>query len=316
MAKPLSCAILGGSGYLGSYLTETLSARGHAVCVFDRNNPHEQWPDLAAKDIEWQQGDFLNEHELRRAVAGRDVVYHLICTTPSESNRDVFTDMRFNVIGTLNLLELGRRREYGKLVFVSSGGYVYGMARNLPIDETHPTEPLSAYGISKLTNEKYIRLYHSLYGLEYCILRFGNVFGARQPTDGSHGVISVFLNKVLRGDTIEIQGDGSVVRDYVHVADVTDALVRAATYRGEDALFNIGTGVGRSINDIVEAISRVSGLSLERRYLSGRPLDVPANILNATKAKRLLGWEACVPFDEGIASTLKWLRKQSQSVPA
>ncbi len=311
--KPLTCTVLGGSGYLGSYLCEALSARGHAVRVFDRNDPYERWPDLAVHGLEWQRGDFLNEDELRRAVAGRDVVYHLICTTPSESNRDAAADVRFNVLGTLALIELGRQGEFGKLVFVSSGGYVYGVARELPIKETHPTEPRCAYGIGKLTIEKYLSMYNYLYELEYCILRLANVFGARQPVNAAHGVVSVFLDKVLRGGSIEVWGDGSIVRDYVHVSDVTDALLRAGDYRGEEPLFNIGSGVGRSIDDVVATIESTVGRPVERRYRAARPLDVPTIVLDSSKARRLLGWEPRMPFEDGVVSTMNWLKQRAET---
>lgn len=308
------CLILGGRGFIGSHLVDALLARGYKVRCFDR--PHVQpisSSHLSDPNFELYEGDFASEADVASALQGCDICFHLVSTTlPKSSNADPVFDVDSNVIGTVRLLDHSVRLGVKKVVFASSGGTVYGIPARVPIEETHPTDPLSSYGITKLSIEKYLHLYNVLYGLDYTVLRLANPFGEHQRVDASQGAIAVFFGKVLRGETVEIWGDGSVVRDYIYIADVINALIASADYVGTDRVFNIGSGRGYSLNEILVAIENVTGLKAERQYLQGRPFDVPANVLCIDRANKVLNWSPETSFEDGLRRFYDWLRTEER----
>ncbi len=307
----MKCLILGGGGFIGSHLCEALLAQGHHVRILDRPNLARFKPFGYEEKVEWIDGDFVNRKDVDNAVSGCDIIYHLVSTTlPSSSNANPAYDVETNVIGTLHLLEAVRKHKVRKIIFVSSGGTVYGIPEEIPIRETHPTEPICSYGISKLAIEKYLNLFNLLHGIEYCVLRFSNPFGERQRVSAAQGAITVFISKALRNEEIEIWGDGSVTRDYFHVSDAVSALIKALSYEGNNRVFNIGSGVGRSLNEILDAIDTLTGTPVKRVYLPSRAFDVPVNILDISKAADLLDWKPQMPFIEGLSRTAQWLKLQ------
>ena len=177
------------------------------------------------------------------------------------------------------------------MVYVSSGGTIYGIPEHVPTPESAATSPITAYGVTKLAVEKYLHLYHHLYGLEYRVLRVANPFGPYQTAVKNQGVIAAFMRQALRGEPIDVWGDGSVVRDYIYIDDVISAMLAAATHEGPSRVFNVGRGEGRSLAEIVEAIEAVSGLVIPARYGAARPIDVPRSILDITLARQELGWQ-------------------------
>jgi UDP-glucose 4-epimerase len=259
--------------------------------------------------METVTGDFLNYGDLTRALSGIEVVFHLISTTlPKPSNDNPVYDIETNLVGTLRLLELCRAHRVRKVVFSSSGGTVYGVPSSVPIPESHPTSPLCSYGIHKLAIEKYLHLDYALYGLDYCILRSSNPYGERQRTDAAQGAVAVFLDRALRGEAIEIWGDGSVVRDYVYVGDVADAFVRSLSYEGAQRVFNIGSGTGTTLKDLVEKIGALLGRKLAVAYRPARRVDVPVNVLDSSAAARLLDWRPRTSLAQGLQRTCDWMR--------
>lgn len=300
--------ILGGAGFIGSHLCDALLSAGHAVRLFDRSgiSPYRVFSEQ--EQIEWMQGSFNSEADIEQAVAGCHVVFHLVSTTlPKSSNDDPVYDVESNVVGTLRLLDAAWRASVEKVVFVSSGGTVYGVPKTVPIPETHPTDPVSSYGIGKLAIEKYLHLYHVLHGLDYTVLRLANPFGERQRVNAAQGAVAVFMNRAIHNQPIEIWGDGSVVRDYIYIADVINALMKAAFYHGEERLFNIGSGQGKSLNEILAAIETLLHRPVARTYLAGRAFDVPANVLDIAHAQKQLAWTPQILFEDGLARTFHWL---------
>ena len=307
--RNMKCLILGGGGFMGSHLSEALLAGGYAVRIFDRPNLNRFKSFQRDEAVEWIEGDFINREHVDNAVSGCEIIYHLVSTTlPRSSNENPAYDVETNVIGTLHLLEATRKHKIKKVIFVSSGGTVYGIPREIPIKESHPTEPICSYGISKLSIEKYLNLFHLLHGIEYCVLRLSNPYGERQRVSAAQGAIAVFLNKALRNEAIEIWGDGSVTRDYFHVSDAVSALVKALSYEGDNRIFNIGSGVGRSLNEILDAIDLLLGTPVKRIYSPSRAFDVPVNILDISKAEDILNWKPQIPFSEGLSRTARWLK--------
>nr|WP_323690107.1 NAD-dependent epimerase/dehydratase family protein [Rhizobium sp. AN95] len=196
-----------------------------------------------------------------------------------------------------------------RIVFISSGGTVYGVPKTIPISEEHSTYPTSSYGITKLAIEKYLDLYRSLHGLEYVTLRLANPYGVGQRLDAQQGAIAVFLARALRGEEISIWGDGSVIRDYIYVDDAIDAMVRSVDVNIQGGcVVNIGAGVGYSINEILSAIEKVTGRRTNKKYVEGRTYDVPANVLDISAAARLLGWTPKISLEEGLLRFSNWIK--------
>jgi UDP-glucose 4-epimerase len=305
--RQMKCVLLGGAGFMGSHLAERLLAAGHTVRVFDIHD--RGFADGARRrDLEWVRGDFLDPGAVAAAIAGCQGVFHLVSTTlPQSSNQNPAGDVADNIVGTLHLLEACRREGGRKIVFASSGGTVYGVPRAVPITEDHPTHPITSYGIGKLTIEKYLELYRVLHGVDYCVLRIANPFGERQRIASGQGAVTTFLQRACSGEPIEIWGDGSVVRDYLYVGDVAEALMRALDHRGERRIINIGSGVGRDLNEIIAAIETVIGRAVERHHVPARSFDVPANVLDIGLARTELGWQPATAFEEGLRRTLRWV---------
>ena len=309
----MKCAVLGGGGFIGSAVVDRLLTEGHRVRIFERSGvaPYRRFE--ISEKVEWVGGDFLNPEDVGGAVAGVDTVVHLISTTlPKTSNDDPIHDVRSNVIATLQLLDTMLKLRVPRVVFISSGGTVYGVPKYLPIDEDHPTDPLVSYGITKLTIEKYLHLYRRLHGLETVTLRVSNPYGQRQRVDTGQGAVGVFVDRAIRGVPIEIWGDGSTSRDYVHVEDVAAAFTRTVAYQGSKTVFNIGSGAGVSLNELIAMLGKILGSTIEPRYAKARAFDVPANVLSNRLAKDELGWEPSIALEDGLASTVDW---QRQAIP-
>ena len=304
------CLVLGGGGFLGGHLVEALQGTGCRVRVFDRLSKRAAAAFLAPT-TEWHEGDFGNRGDVAAALDGCDVAFHLVATTlPRASNEDPVHDLESNLLPTVRFLDLALEHGIKKVVFASSGGTVYGKPLLVPIPETHPTQPLCSYGIHKLAIEQYLHLYHSLHGLAYCVLRLANPFGERQRSDASQGAVAVFLDRALRGEEVTVWGDGSAVRDYVYVGDVARAFCQAAAYESPTGVFNIGSGQGRSVNELLAALEALLGRPVQRQYVPGRAFDVPVNVLDTTLAARTLGWQPSVPFRDGLERTLESLRRE------
>ena len=302
----MRCAVLGAGGFIGTNLCRALVGRVAHLRAFGRR---QSFPE-ALHGCEWTPGDFADPTCTAAAVAGCDVVFHLVnATTPASANVDKVADLNANVASSLHLLDACRETGVQRIVFVSSGGTVYGIPDQLPTPEAATTSPITAYGISKLATEKYLALYEYLYGLEYRVLRVANPFGPYQTALKSQGVIAAFLHRALVGKPIEIWGDGSVIRDYVFINDVVDALILASTHHGAARIFNIGSGEGRSLNDIVSVMERLLDKSIPVEYRPGRLVDVPVSILDISLAQNEFGWRPRVSLEAGMQATIEWMKR-------
>jgi UDP-glucose 4-epimerase len=301
--SPLTVAVLGASGFIGSHLIDALLERGHRVLALSRSFPGLIGVSaLGHPELEYYVVDLSLPQSLEKALHGVDVCFHLASTTlPSTSNLDPGFDIGSNLLGTINLLEAACNAAVKRVVFSSSGGTVYGIPKQVPISESHPTNPTCSYGITKLAIEKYLALYKQLHGLDSVVLRIANPYGERQRQEAAQGAVAVFLAKALRGEAIEIWGDGTVVRDYLHVSDVVRALLAAADYGGTQPLFNIGSGHGLSLNQLIQAIEKELGGDIQVNYTSGRSCDVPVSILDIQLAAFELGWKPGISFSDGLA---------------
>jgi UDP-glucose 4-epimerase len=290
--------VLGGSGFLGRHLVKGLLNAGARVRVFDRNVPGDAHH---TQDIEVVLGNFVTGEGFEEALRDVDIVYHLVSTTvPSTSNDDPVADVQSNLVGTLRLLQQVQAANVKRIVFVSSGGTVYGNPSALPVPESHPLNPLCSYGVVKAAIENYLSMYSKLYGLNVTVLRVANPYGMHQHRIGVQGVIPTFIGKMMRGEPIEIWGDGSVVRDYIYVDDVVSALL-AASGEGVSGTFNIGSGEGHSLIDVLQIIRRITGLEGEVRFLPQRKFDVEEIYLDIEHARDGLNWQPKYSLEAGCA---------------
>ncbi len=298
--------VLGGGGFIGSTIVDRLLLVGHEIRVFERPRvePYRKFAEF--ERVEWIGGDFSNAHDINKAVEGMDIVLHLISTTlPKNSNDDPIYDVQSNVVATLQLLKAMVIQCVQKIVFISSGGTVYGNPLYLPIDEKHPTNPIMSYGITKLTIEKYLQMYKYLHNINPVILRVTNPYGERQRIETAQGAVGIFIHHALKDIPLEIWGDGRVSRDYIHVSDVAEAFVKAIEYSGTQTCFNISTGVGTSLNELIEMLEKVLGKSVKRHYFSGRSIDVPVNVLSNAFAQEELKWTPAISIELGIVRTVQ-----------
>ena len=307
----LRCLVLGGGGFLGSHLIDGLLDNGYEVIIFDKENVDTKNINHNIKKISLILGDFANESDIRIAIKDIDYIFHFIGTTlPESSTQNPVYDIESNVISTIRMLEISKSTNIKKIIFASSGGTIYGIPQQIPISEDHPTNPICAYGISKLIIEKYLHFYYKLYGLDYVSLRFSNAYGERQDPNGTQGAIAVFLGNIFSGHPINIWGDGTVIRDYIYVKDIVDACLKALeTPALKYRVLNIGSGIGLSLNELIAALKQTVGKEIQVQYTPGRKIDVPANVLDITLAQRVLQWKPQIGIEEGLRKTFQYLKE-------
>lgn len=303
----MKCLILGGSGFIGSHVVDAALARGHMVRVYDRA-PERFRPTPPA--VEFVQGDLGDTASLAEAMVGVDMVFHLVSTTvPTTANLDPIADIRGNLIATLRLMELMRAQGVRRMLYLSSGGTVYGVPAVDPVPEDHPLRPISSYGIVKVAIENYIRMEASLNGLEAVILRPSNPFGPRQGHGGVQGIIGTYMWRHAQGEGMELWGDGSIVRDFIDVRDLARLCLTCAE-AGTTGTFNAGAGEGHSVREIIDGIGRVSGTPLTPAIKPGRKFDVPRVVLDISAVRAATGWSPEISFEAGLAETWDWVKEQ------
>ncbi|MEX2418857.1 MAG: GDP-mannose 4,6-dehydratase [Acidimicrobiia bacterium] len=304
--------VTGGAGFIGSHLVELLVDREWEVLVVD---------DLSSGRIDNLVGarrrgianihvTSIDEPELADLV-GRfapEVIFHLAAQSKVRpSVEDPLNDARINVLGTVNLLEAARKAGVRKLCFASTGGAIYGDGVKLPAKETSVKAPESPYGISKKVVEDYFRWYSEMYGVDYTLLALANVYGPRQDPGLEGGVTAIFSLAMLEERRPVIFGDGTQTRDFVFVEDVCDAFHRAADTAGGQFI-NIGSGVETSVLTLYEVLAGITGYPTKPEFAPAKPGEIQRSVLDASRAKKELGWEAWTPLEEGLAKTVEWYR--------
>jgi UDP-glucose 4-epimerase len=316
--RPERVLVTGGAGFIGSHVADRCLAEGCEVTVLDdlSSGRRERVP-AGATFVEMA----LEDPRLDQVLAdGRfdTVSHHAAQIDVRVSVDDPLRDARTNVTGLLHLLEGARRHGSPRIVYISSGGVVYGEPEQIPTPERHAKLPLSPYGVGKLAGEHYLAYYAGVHGAEYAALRYSNVYGPRQDPHGEAGVVAIFGLRILSGEPITIFGDGEQERDYVYVGDVADANWLAATCplppaRDIDArAWNIGTGRGTSVNELANLLMRVAGREVDRLRAGERPGELRRSVLDCSRAAAELGWRARTPLEEGLARTMEFLRQESK----
>lgn len=303
--------VTGGTGFIGSFVVEALLSNGHEVRVIANGRQLPVYLQKLSNQITYYQGDFGETDVLEKALPGCDAVIHLAWSTvPKQTRGATAYEFSGNLNSNINLIEKCIDFNIDKFVFISSGGTVYGIPEQIPVGENHPQNPISNYGLGKLTMEKLLYLYHHNQKFNYTVLRVSNAYGERQNLYKNQGVIGVWLKNISQNKPIEIWGDGSVVRDYVYVQDVAHAVLNALAKVKSADIYNIGGGgKGHSLNDIIAVIKVGLGISFEVNYKPSRNFDVPVNVLDISKAIAEIGYQPTIDLSEGISRTWQWINE-------
>ena len=304
----MNTLVIGGAGFIGTHLVSKLLATGRTVTILDRRTDAIQ---ELPRGADYVAGDFGQCQLIRELLCNHEEVIHLAYTSvPKTSFENPFSDLLENLPPTVQLFaetaESGR-----KLLFVSSGGTVYGEAGMLPIREDHPTRPISPYGLTKLTLEGYAHLYAVTHGLKFVCVRPANAFGPGQKPFTGQGFIASAMTSMMRGLPVTVFGQRGTVRDYIYVGDLAAGIVSALEKGRPSEIYNLGSGVGRTNMDVIEAITPLlEGLAYKIRieHLPERTFDVRANILDSGKLHKDTGWSPTTPFDKGLLRTREWLK--------
>ena len=303
--------VTGGTGFIGSFVVEALLQDGHEVLVIANGRQLPAYLEMLTNQITYYQGDFGETDILEKALPGCDAVIHLAWSTvPKQTKGATAFEFSSNIPSNINLIEKCIDFKVDKFIFISSGGTVYGIPDQIPLTELHGLNPISNYGLGKLTMEKLLHLYNYTHNIKYTILRVSNAYGERQNLYKNQGVIGVWLKNIVQKKKIEIWGDGSVVRDYVYVKDVAAAVLNALAQIKNPSIYNIGGGKGYSLNDIVAAINTGLNIGVEVEYKPSRNFDVPVNILDISKAQKEIEFKPTIGLAEGIIRTWKWIQKE------
>lgn len=300
--------VTGGAGFIGSHVADLYIENGYDVVVVDdlstgrrsNLNPAAKFVEMDIRDpelskiFELEQPDFINHHAAQMDVR-RSMVEPLF-------------DADVNVVGSLNLLECARHFGVRRVVYISTGGAVYGEPEYLPCDEAHPIRPICPYGASKHTFEHYLYMYYVNYGLDYTVLRYPNVYGPRQDPHGEAGVVAIFTGQMLQRDEVVINGDGKQTRDFVYVGDCAEANLLALETEHESGIFNLGSGIGSSVNQIYQILKDITVYDKDEIHGPAKLGETRAIYLDASKARAILGWKPKVELREGLERTVEYFR--------
>lgn len=300
-----SC-VIGGAGFIGGYVTRQLVASGREVVVLDRSpQPAHELP----PKVNYISGDYSDRGTLRDVISEMDELIDLAYTTvPKTSFEDPIYDIVSNLPQSVGMIQEALSVNIKKLLIISSGGTVYGQTSESPIKEDHPTNPISPYGITKLTIEKYALMYAVLEKLPVVIVRPGNAYGNEQAAFTGQGFIATAIQSILNNQPVDIFGNPGTVRDYIHVSDIAKGIVAALDFGRSGMIYNIGSGIGLNNTEVVETLSsfaKQDGYQPDINYLPLRKYDVPFNILDCSKLTEISGWKPTIPFPLGVEKAWK-----------
>lgn len=304
----MNVLVTGGTGFIGTHLVAALLRGGHQVRVISRQPDAGLAGGLTGR-VEVVQGNFFGETSFARCTEGIDLVYHLLWTSLPRSAPEFSVHyLEANVGYSLRLLDACVASGVGKVVFASSGGTVYGITDHHPIGEDAPLQPITNYGITKVAFEKYLALYHYQHGLDYAVARIANAYGEHQDPLKRQGVVAAWLYNILKQQEIEVWGDGSVVRDYIHADDLAGILVLLGSQTSSVKVFNVGSGVGYSLNQVLDTLREVTTTNPTVRYLRQHKDDVPFNTLDVRQLSKVLGQLSLTSFEQGVRSVYDHFR--------
>lgn len=309
MARTL---VIGGNGFIGSHLVDALAEAGHEVSAFDRYRSGEPtFKTIAATVV---QGEFLSRSDLEAAVQGQDYVFHFLSTTtPATAESDPTLDIRTNVAQTVELLESCVAAGVKRVYFASTGGAIYGPQGKADYSEIDRALPISPYGIGKLSIEHYLHYFRTKHGLESTALRISNPYGTRQKADKKQGLIPIALRQIALGRPVTRMGSGSMVRDYVFVEDLVRMITPMVGVETEFDLYNLGSGIGHSVNEIIESLQRVTNISFGVNEVPVPPTFIDRVVLNTARYRSEFTSATLTAIDDGVRMTYEEIQGQSNA---
>jgi UDP-glucose 4-epimerase len=312
----LKILVTGGAGFIASHIADAYIAEGHEVAIVDdlsRGNERNLNP-----KAKFHLGSILDREFLRQVFECEKpdaINHHAAQMDVRRGVKEPIFDASVNILGSLNLLELAVEYHTKKIIYISTAGAAYGEPQTLPVAENHPINPITPYGISKHTVEHYLFTFRFLYGLDYTVLRYGNVYGPRQSSKGEAGVFAIFCEQMIGGIQPVIYGDGTKYRDYVFIEDAVRANVAALT-SGSGDIFNIANGKPTTDYEIFAMIRDLLGVRIEPKYAAIRPGEIEKIIMDISKAETSLGWKPVVSMADGARQTVEFFKSQSSGVEA
>ena len=306
----MNILVTGGAGFIGSHIVDKYLALGHSVPIVDNLSTGKK--ENINPDAKFIEMDIKDESISKVFEDGKfDLLSHQAAQMDVRvSVNDPKFDAQNNIIGSLNLYENCREYKVKKIIFASSGGTVYGEQNEFPCDETHPTNPVSPYGIGKLTNEYYLYYYKQVYGIDYVALRYGNVFGPRQNPNGEAGVIAIFANRFINNVQPIINGDGLITRDYIFISDVVEANVRSIEDE-VNGIYNVTTGIETNVNHIFQVLKDKTSSTLEETHGPAKKGEQRRSVCSFEKFKTKHNWFPKVSFIDGIDKTVDFFKKSN-----
>lgn len=304
--------VTGGAGFIGSHITDAYIKSGHEVAVADNLSVGKR--ENVASGAKFYQVDITDYEALKRVVdefKPEVINHHAAQKSVTASVADPVADATINIIGGLNLLNLAKEYGVKRIIFASTGGAIYGEAKEMPTPETYSPKPEAPYGITKLSFENYLRFFAANFGLKTVILRYSNVYGPRQDPYGEAGVVAIFTKKLLEGKQAVIFGDGEQTRDFVYVADVVEANIKALE-KGDSEVINIGTAKEISVNEVYDTINKMIGAGFKARRETARPGELRRSVIDNIKAAKILDWRPKFKFNQGVARTIAWFEKNNR----
>lgn len=308
----MNILILGAAGFIGTNLTFNLSKnKDDKITLVDKNKEYfVNIEKKCLKNVTIKEAS-LDEKMDFSILDGQDIVYHLVSSNvPTTSNQHISLDIQANVLFSSYLFDACVEHSVKKVVFISSGGTVYGKEATCPLSEETPTNPISSYGIQKITIEKLLYLYNYMYGLDYRIIRLANPYGPYQRPNGVLGAVTTFTYKAIKREEIQVYGDGSVVRDYIYIDDAINAIIKVVNGENKHHTFNLGCGYGTSIKELLLMIEKALGIELKIVYRAGRTVDVPVNYLDISRYEKYYGKLNPISLEEGIKRTAKFMKEE------
>lgn len=312
MRRWVNIVILGAAGFIGTNLLIALAQKSdNKILAVDKNlDFFSHLKNFKFNNVCFETSSFEVDSNFDQLISGADVVYHLISSTvPTTSNQHISQELQTNIILSSNLFDACVRQNVGKVVFISSGGTVYGKEHNCPLDEETPTNPITAYGLQKITIEKMLYLYRYLYNLDYRVIRLANPYGPYQRPNGILGVVTTFVYKALMQEPIKIYGDGSVVRDFIFIDDAIRAIHKIVDGNEIFRTYNVGCGYGTSVLQIVDYVRKTLNIDLQVDFQDARKVDVPVNYLDIHRYETAFGALNPTSLEEGIKKTASFMKK-------
>lgn len=306
----MNIMILGAAGFIGKNLTIKYAENKDVnITAVDKNKLYfNEIQELQLKNVKFIESP-LDVGMDFGILRGQDIIYHLVSSNvPTTSNQHISNDIEINVLFSANLFEACVKYGVRKVVFISSGGTVYGKESKCPLSENTPTNPITSYGVQKITIEKLLYLYNYMYGIDYRIIRLANPYGPYQRPNGILGAVTTFTYKALRGEKITVYGDGSVIRDYIYIDDAVRGIMKIVDGVNKHHVFNLGSGYGTSVQCVLETIREVLDCELDVIYKEGRAVDVPINYLDISRYEKHYGKLDPIPLKAGVQKTIDFMK--------